>query len=131
MDLCAVLLGWVMHLSDFKELQGCPEMRTVSHAWLEQKACDGNKCRVLGWYPGEGDVIYLDERLDLDDTVHASIALHEIVHWAQGKAGFLSDDCETSIQAERQAYAIQREFLTQYGSLHPVGSVLRALHCDE
>lgn len=132
MELCAVLLSWVLHLSDYQPLEGCPEMRPVPHAWLEGQACAGRSCRVLGWYPGRGDVIYLDERLDLEGNLfHASIALHEIVHWVQGHQGALLQDCEASILAEREAYAIQREYLQAYGSHYPTGSVLPMLRCAD
>ena len=130
MELCAVLLSWVVHLSDYQPLEGCPEMRRVPHAWLEKQACGGRSCRVLGWYPGAGDVIYLDERLDLEGNLfHTSIALHEIVHWVQGHQGALLQDCEASILAEREAYAIQRQYLHAYGTHYPTGSVLPMLRC--
>ena len=132
MELCAILLSWVMHLSDLGPVQGCPEFRTVPHAWLEEQACEGRKCKVLGWYPGEGDIVYLDERMDLDGNLfHTSIALHEIVHWVQGVEGSLTGNCESAILAEREAYAVQREFLVAYGEYYPVGSVLPMLRCED
>ena len=130
MDLCTVLLAWVLHLSDYQDVSGCPEMRRVPHAWLEEQACNGRSCRVLGWYPGKGDVVYLDERMDLEnDLFHTSIALHEIVHWVQGSQGALLQDCRASIAAEREAYAIQRQYLQAYGSYYPTGAVLPMLRC--
>ena len=132
MELCGILLSWVITLSNHEPLEGCPEMRKVEHSWLQEQACDGRKCNVLGWYPGAGDVVYLDERLDLDGNLfHTSIALHEIVHWVQGKEGALLEDCDQSIKAEREAYAIQRAFLTEYGAYYPVGSVLPMLRCEK
>jgi hypothetical protein len=130
MELCAVLLAWAIHLSDYDPIEGCPEFREVPHAWLEEHACNGRSCKVLGWYPGEGDVVYLDDRMDIENNLlHTSIALHEVVHWLQGEAGALLQDCETSIAAEREAYAIQRQYLVEYGRYQPVGSVLPMLRC--
>ncbi len=130
MELCAVLLSWVFTLSDFEKVEGCPQVSKVSHAWLEEQACDGRKCKVLGWYPGDGDVVYVDDRLDLErNTLHTSILLHELVHWVQGKTGALSQTCEHSIAAEREAYAIQREYLAKYGIYSPTGSVVPMLRC--
>lgn len=127
-----MLLSWVMHLSAYAGVEGCPEMVPVSHEWLEEHACYGESCDVLGWYPGGGEKIYLDERLDLENnTVHASIALHELVHWVQGVEGTLTESCESSVAAEREAYLIQRTFLEHYGSIYPVGSVLPRLRCEE
>ena len=132
MEMCAVLLSWVLHLSEYPRVDGCPEMVSVSHAWLEEHACYGQSCKVLGWFPGSGNTIYLDEDLDLENNiVHASIAVHELVHWVQGVEGTLTDTCESSVAAEREAYRIQRSFLEQYGSFHPVGSVLPTLRCEE
>lgn len=78
MDLCAVLLSWVFNLSDYDRVEGCPTLQTVPHQWLEEKACSGRRCRVLGWYPGHGDVVYLDQHMDIQNNLlHTSIALHE------------------------------------------------------
>lgn len=130
MELCGILLSWVLSLSAYSDVQGCPEMRPVSHDWLESQACEGRSCRVLGWYPGEGDVVYLDEGLDMDNTVHVSIAVHEIVHWVQKQKGALRPDCASSVAAEREAYHIQREYLTAYGTYYPTGRVMPRLRCD-
>ncbi len=40
-------------------------MQTVPHEWLQEQACGGRKCRVLCWYPGRGDEVYLDERMEI------------------------------------------------------------------
>jgi hypothetical protein len=121
----------VLHLSHYDGVQGCPAFQTVSHAWLEENACEGRSCKVLGWYPGEGDTVYLDERMDIEDNLfHTSIALHEIVHWVQGVEGALTGDCQNALEAEREAYAIQREFVTAYGEYYSVGSVLPMLRCE-
>lgn len=130
MALCAILLSWVVELSDYERFEGCPELRMVPHEFLENEACGGRRCKVLGWYPGQGDVVYLDDRMDIENNLlHTSIALHEIVHWVQGEAGALLSNCDESIRAEREAYAVQRQFLTAYGSYYPVGSVLPMLRC--
>jgi hypothetical protein len=133
MEPCAVLLSWIFTLSDYQRVNNeCPEMEMVSHSWLEEQACDGRPCKVLGWYPGEGDVIYLDDRMDLEYNIfHTSVALHELVHWLQGKRGALLQDCEQSIAAEREAYAIQSQLLVEYGTYYPVGSVIPMLRCEE
>ena len=113
-------------------MEGCPEMVAVSHAWLEEHACSGKPCKVLGWYPGSGSAIYLDDTMDIENNlVHTSIALHELVHWVQRVEGTLGDTCTSSVAAEREAYFIQRQYLDQYGSVYPIGSVLPTLGCRE
>ncbi|MEL0583594.1 MAG: hypothetical protein AAES65_01770 [Candidatus Thiodiazotropha sp. (ex. Lucinoma kazani)] len=133
MELCAILLSWVFTLSDYQQVDNaCPEMRMVEHSWLEERACDGRACKVLGWYPGSGDVVYLDDRMDLDNNIfHTSVAVHELVHWLQDKEGALLENCEQSIEAEREAYNIQSKFLVEYGTYHPVGAVLPMLRCED
>lgn len=112
-------------------MEGCPEMVPVSHAWLEEHACEGGSCKVLGWYPGSGNEIFLDEGMDIEnDLLHTSIALHEMVHWVQGVEGTLGETCDSSVAAEREAYYIQRLFLDQYGAAYPIGSVLPTLRCE-
>ncbi len=133
MELCAVLLSWVFALSDYQRVDDqCPEMSMVTHSWLEEQACNGRACKVLGWYPGEGDVVYLDDRMDLENNIfHTSVALHELVHWLQGREGALLENCESSIEAEREAYSIQSSYLVEYGTYYPVGSVVPMLRCEE
>lgn len=132
MDFCAFLLSWVLHLTSYGPVEGCPELVRVSHPWLEAQACDGEPCKVLGWYPGTGDRIYLDRTMDIEgDLVHTSIALHEMVHWVQGVQGKLAGDCASSLWAEREAYRIQRQFLEQYGSPYPVGRAIPRADCDQ
>jgi hypothetical protein len=106
-------------------------MVPVSHAWLAEHACEGGSCKVLGWYPGSGNEIFLDEGMDIEnDLLHTSIALHEMVHWVQGVEGTLGETCDSSVAAEREAYYIQRLFLDQYGAAYPIGSVLPTLRCE-
>jgi len=132
MELCAILLSWVIHLSDYGPVEGCPAFHMVPHSWLEEQACDGRNCKVLGWYPGSGDVVYLDERMDTEENLfHTSIALHEVVHWVQGVEGHLTRDCQSSLLAERKAYSIQQDFLTAYGEYYPVASVVPMIGCTD
>ncbi len=132
MDMCAMLLHWVLYLSGREPVEGCPRMVMVAHSWLEERACQGRSCKVLGWYPGSGDAIYLDDRMDIENNlVHTSIALHELVHWVQRAEGTLGETCQSSVSAEREAYFIQRLYLDQYGSPYPIGSVLGTLDCKE
>ena len=132
MELCAILLSWVIHLSDYGAVEGCPELRMVAHSWLEEQACEGRTCKVLGWYPGEGDVVYLDDRMDIEENLfHTSVALHEVVHWVQGVEGHLTRDCPTSMLAEREAYSIQQDYLTTYGEYYPVAAVLPMIACED
>ena len=121
-ELYAVLLSWATTLSGYPTPGVPAEIVAVSHEVLVQRACGGRECKVLGWFP-PGQRIYVDERLGpADDLVAASIVVHEMVHYLQYRSGaFDSFDCAKSIELEREAYAIQREFLLRYGVYRPVG----------
>lgn len=121
-ELYAVLLSWATTLSGYPAPDVPAEVVPVSHEVLVQRACGGRACKVLGWFP-PGPRIYIDERLGpADDLVAASILVHEMVHYLQYRSGaFDGFDCAKSIELEREAYAIQREFLLRYGVYRPVG----------
>lgn len=121
-DLYAVLLSWATTLSGYPMPDVGADIVPVSHQVLVERACGGRECKVLGWFP-PGGRIYVDERLAPgEDLLAASIVVHEMVHYLQYKAGaFDGLGCAGSIALEREAYAIQREFLLRYGVYRPVG----------
>lgn len=131
-ELYAILMSWAVLLSGHPAPVNMPEMVQVPHAYLVKAACRGQECKVMGWFP-PGNTIYLDERLDPDDSLYAaSVVVHEMVHYlqyeARGGQGFI--DCESTIQLERQAYQAQRDFLLRYGVYQPVGVSLHHAGCE-
>lgn len=123
-EVYASLFSWAMLLSG---MQGpMPQVVLVDHEWMMQEACNGRECKVLGFYRGDGR-IYLDERLDMDEPVHASIFVHEATHYLRDAKGFYTHGgCAAAIEEERIAYSVQREYLVRQGSLaviHVGGSV--------
>ena len=130
-DIYAVMLSWAVTLTGYPMPEVQPEVRLVSHQELVERACGGVECKVLGWFP-PGQVIYLDERLDPQDSLYASsVLVHEMVHYLQQTSGRYprEHDCETAIEREREAYAIQREFLTRYDVYQPVGAGMHLVGC--
>src|SRR5262245_33016186 len=79
-DLFEVLLSWAVMLTGYSMPAQHPEVVMASHATLEQMACEGRRCRVMGWYPSGGK-IYIDDSLDLGDLYASSIVVHEMVHY--------------------------------------------------
>lgn len=132
-ELYAVLLSWAVTLSGYPMPEQKAEIARVSHAYLVERACAGRECKVMGWFP-PGQTIYLDERLNPKDNLFAaSILVHEMVHHLQHEAGRLDPakwSCENSIQLEREAYGIQREFLVRYGVYQPVGLSMHSVGCE-
>lgn len=132
-DLAAALLAWAVSLSGYPAPAAVPEIAPASHAWLVEHACAGRECKVWGWYPHDGGTtVYLDARLDpARDTLAASVAVHELVHLLQQRAGKFGDfdACADSIALEREAYGVQHAFLTAYGSPVRVGLSIARSGC--
>jgi hypothetical protein len=132
-ELYAALLSWAVTLSGYGMPEHHADVVKVSHAYLVDRACAGRECKVMGWFP-PGQTIYLDERLNpQDNLLAASILVHEMVHHLQHEAGKIRPEkwsCENSIQLEREAYAIQREFLLRYGVYQPVGVSMHNVGCE-
>lgn len=133
-EFCAALLSWAVTLSGYPNPGTCPEVVVVDHAYLEEHACSGHSCRVLGWYPSEGHRVYLDQRLndDLEGNIYASsILLHEFVHYLQWTNHKLDNfNCSLAVDAEREAYAVQRQYTDQFGTYVPVGQAVNTFHCE-
>jgi hypothetical protein len=129
-DLYAVLLSWAVTLSGYSMPEQAAEIVPVSHQTLVDQACGGRECKVLGWFP-PGRRIYLDERLEPEgNVVAASIVVHELVHYLQHQSGhFDAFNCSKAIALEREAYAVQREFLLRYGVYQPVGASSHRVGC--
>lgn len=132
-ELYAILLSWAVTLSGYPMPDQPAEVQTVSHAYLVEHACNGRECKVLGWFP-PGRTIYVDNRLNpADSLLAASIVVHEMVHHLQHEAGRIDPakwNCENAIALEREAYAIQREFLLRYGVYQPVGLSMHRVGCE-
>jgi hypothetical protein len=132
-ELYAILLSWAVTLSGYPMPDQPAEVKTVSHAYLVEHACNGRECKVLGWFP-PGRTIYVDNRLNpADSLLAASIIVHEMVHHLQHEAGRIDPakwSCENAIALEREAYAIQREFLLRYGVYQPVGGSMHRVGCE-
>jgi hypothetical protein len=140
-DLYATLLSWAVTLSGYPAPAEPPVVVTKPHSFFVEQACNGQECKVLGWYAG-GKNLYVDETLDPENNLFASsIVVHEMVHYLQGvsrgddelKPGVAfstQPSCKQSIQWEQQAYAVQREYILRYGAYLPVGASMLHVHCE-
>jgi hypothetical protein len=125
-ELYEALLSWAVVLTGYS-----PQVVVTSHAYLEQQACEGRRCKVMGWYPS-GSVIYIDEALDVEKDLYASsVVVHEMVHYLQQASGrhAANYSCEEAIEMEREAYAVQQAYLIRYGVYRPIGSSMHYSHC--
>lgn len=131
-ELVAGLMSWAILLSGFAPPAQPPEVRRVSHDYLVKAACQGRPCKVMGWFP-PGHVVYLDERLDVENNLYAaSVLVHEFVHYLQQESRPAGEafTCERAIALERQAYAAQQEYLVRYGVYQPVGLSMHNAGCE-
>ena len=130
-ELLATMLSWAITLSGYPAPAQPPTLAMVSHAYLEQAACEGRRCKVLGWFP-PGHTVYLDDRLNPQDSLYASgVLVHELVHYLQQESGRFGKpySCEAAVEMEREAYAAQREFFVRYGVYQPIGASMHAVGC--
>jgi hypothetical protein len=130
-ELLTILMSWSVTLSGYPSPLAPPDIILAPHGYLVAEACAGHECQVLGWYP-HGQKIYLDDRLDPANSTYASsIVVHEMVHFLQQQSGRFEEnvDCASSLEREREAYAVQREFLIRSGAYQPVGANMHPVGC--
>jgi hypothetical protein len=130
-DVYAALLSWALSLTNYAPPPAPPEIVMVSHAYLEQVACEGRSCKVMGWFP-PGKKIFLDDRLDAKESLYAaSIVVHEMVHYLQQSSGKYAApySCADAIAMEREAYAAQQAYLVRYGVYQPIGVSMHHVSC--
>lgn len=132
--LLSALMGWAVVLSGLPQSIHMPNVVVVTHHRIEEIACGGKSCQVLGWFP-PGETIYLDDRLEpLDQTYSSGIVVHELVHYLQQESAPATPgheySCATLVYRERQAYAVQRAFMTAYGSFAPIVGATHFSGCE-
>ncbi|MDT0618820.1 hypothetical protein RM531_10075 [Salinisphaera sp. P385] len=113
-ELIAGLFNWAVLLSGYADPGAQPALEFREHSFFVENACQGQECRVMGWY-NDADVVYLDTRLeDLESTFARSLLVHEFVHYLQHHSGELEDySCAQQISREREAYSIQRQYMAE------------------
>jgi hypothetical protein len=111
-----------------------PELILEPPEFFWVHACGGQRCPVIGWYPESGgNVIYVSDRLNFENKVSASIIVHEMVHYLQyHNQQFTDTSCSHSLDLERQAYGVQKEYLLQEGVIATgVGISIMSMHCAD
>jgi hypothetical protein len=140
-DLYATLLSWAVTLSGYPAPAEPPVVVPKPHAFFVQQACHGQECKVMGWYAG-GKNLYVDDTLDPENSLFgSSIVVHEMVHYLQGVARgddalqggaafTVAPSCEQVVHWEREAYAVQREYILRYGAYLPIGVSMLHVQCE-
>jgi hypothetical protein len=130
-EIAAIMMSWAVTLTGFPAPAQMPTIEMVPHAFMVEHACGGRECHVQGWFTG-GKVIYLDQNLDpVKGLYDSSVLLHEMVHYLQQESpgATIHTNCAANVDAERQAYGAQREYLLRYGVYRPVGSSMHNVSC--
>lgn len=113
-ETISALLSWAVLLSAYPSPEQEPRVEFRPHSFFVANACANKPCKALGWYDDQG-IVYLDERLRNDDSaVGRSIWVHEFVHYLQHVSGqYDTEKCADQVRREREAYAIQREYIVR------------------
>jgi hypothetical protein len=130
-DFLLALYSYALILSGLPAVPP-PELQLEPPGFFVIHACGGHPCPVVGWYPETGgNVIYVSERLDFNNKVSDSIIVHEMVHYLQyHNQQFTDTSCSHSLDLERQAYGVQKEYLLREGVIATgVGVSVASMHC--
>jgi len=112
------LLTWITAHTNYPMPDQIPVVVLAPHAYIEQLVC-GEPCEALGAY-ADGNVIYIDEILDVNRNVCAkSVLLHEIIHYLQDKNERFIDipPVVREMYREYEAYGVQKIFLRESGRI--------------
>lgn len=113
-ELLSILLSWAALLSPYDKAP-VPDLVYRPHEFFVEQACGGVECNVVAWYNDTG-VIFLDP--ELDPQRRDDIIVHELVHYLQDKSKlFNSFSCYDSVAREKEAYAVQLEYMNATGMI--------------
>jgi hypothetical protein len=95
-----------------------PKFTPVEKKWIQETYCEGKDCNLAGLYAG-GDTIYYVNSLDVEENaLHASIIVHELVHYVQMQRDqyvLTTIPCPQYMSLEREAYGVQFKYLNILG----------------
>lgn len=93
--------------------------------------CLAQRGLVAAYLPGQFRIVHR-ESLDLADDADNSFIVHEFVHALQEhqQGERLFDTCSHVLANEREAYAVQQQYLRSRGQLLRVGERLRLVTCE-
>lgn len=120
--LCIVAVSWaapldrvqalsILHMAAGLRGEPVPDDKPIIHLASRERLCELAErpppCRIQAFTRDDDGHIYLAEDLDFADAGHASILLHEMVHWLQWRSAGPATSCADRLQREREAYALQ------------------------
>ena len=127
------LLAAIHLLSGYPVVSIQPEIHRLPQAVIAEKVCH-KPCGVRAYYRPDWGIL-LDDSLDLESNAFdRSILLHELVHHVQavrGRFETMPSTCDRWNAAEREAYALQNQFLAKVHSAKHVAMSGWVARCDE
>ena len=132
-SLVTDLLTTIHLLSGYPAVSVQPEIHRLPQAAIAERVCH-KPCGVRAYYRPDWGVL-LDESLNVEsDSFDRSILLHELVHYVQaarGRFDTMPSACDRWNAAEREAYALQNQFLADVHSAKHVAMSGWVARCDE
>lgn len=116
----------------YEPVETCPVIAFKSLYQLQHIGCDGAECPIQAFYDREAKAIYLLDDLEMDDSFHKSILLHELVHYVQdinAKWEEGSTECQSGLRRELNAFQVQEKYLLSQNIRIPVSRHMAFYRC--
>ncbi len=137
-ELAEDLARWAGKLSGlpYFALKELPPLLPLPQAALAHEVCGVEQahCRgLVAVYDTDLRRILYVNTLDMSDPTDQSFIVHELVHALQHqqRGDALHASCAAVVESERQAYAVQNRYLTEFRQWQRVGEVVRFMHCAD
>ena len=136
-ELASDLVGWAARLSGRSQPAAAvlPLLQPLPLEELARTVCPERpgSCRgLVAAYNTVSRRIVYRATLDMRNPTDQAFIVHELVHWLQHleRGDAIEDSCRSVLAAEREAYAVQNQYLTRFQQLQRVGEMLRFTYCD-
>jgi hypothetical protein len=111
-SVIAALMLWISAHTNYQMNFDSPRIVQLSQTALEQKFYQGQDkdSHLHAFYDPKNEIVYINNKFDINDPFNQSILLHEILHHVQFKNG-VKYDCIGEL--EEEAYTLQKQYLRE------------------
>lgn len=130
--LAKTLLFEIEHLSRYWASKQLPPIAIVSQDEINRVVCK-SPCAVRAAYMLDRGVLLADTLDPVNEPLDRSILVHELVHFLQEINQRYSEltPCKRWFQREREAYAVQNQYLYKINANRHVGGMLEPSMCKD